>query len=542
LEADPRRVDWFEQIRFGDTMALGLHVTTPSHPLDKEVELNPKKARAWIDSLPLTKTVESARALLAVLKHLNGAKISCDDRVGAVEAYRPVLSVLLDELQAVFAYASLPLQARQQEAYTLAAQLHEECAIVYKLQLLEKTGKMVLFNAKKALPPPLYWATTHLHARMMQCYRVYHPVPEGLWRELHMLHQYAEEQGFQGEVVDAESGLSIRDLYAEAVLVSLADPYRLMNTELDKVLDLLRQHKGQMELRGSAEGLNPQRLFIVAIDSDSAPKVLVQGNRPTQGNILRIIDPTKLVDRLQTKLRSTVGTAQNAGKSRATHDLTDLMSRLIRLWGDPPKRQFRRSPTDSTVALTSGIRAISHFTSLAAAEDPEADAQAIRDGGTVPLLKIPDDPTSQSLGIETWQVLNQSANGLRMHREAGGRVGVSVGESVGVRFVGGRSWNVGIIRWLTLLPGDALEFGVELVAPAADAIYIEPTIGGGGRGMPALRLYPLLPGADCDTLLTSPDTFADLREFDLRDAESTQTVRATTLVERTSRFDMFQFQ
>ncbi|MBL8519790.1 MAG: hypothetical protein JNK75_03880 [Betaproteobacteria bacterium] len=522
-------------------MALGLNVPVPSQPLPKDIEVNPKKARAWVDTLPLTKTVESAKVLVATLSALNNAKLPAEERVALVDAYRPVLNVLFDELEAIYAYASLPLQARQQEAFSLAVDLNTQCSIAYKLLLLEKTNKMVLFNAKKALPPPLYWSMAYLHALMMQCYRVYHPVPADVWRELHMLHQYAEEQGFLTEVVDTEKNLTMRDLYSEALLVSLADPYRLMNQELDRVLEVLRQNKGQVELRNNAEGLNPQRLFIVAVDSDSAPKVLVQGNRPTAGNILRVVDPTKLVDRLQQRLRSSGGST-TPGKSRATHDLTDLVSRLIRLWGDPPKRQFRRSPTDSSVALCSGIRAICHFTELAAQEDPEADAQAIRDGHTVPLLKIPDDSVSVGLGIEVWQVLNQSANGLRMHREAGGKVAVTVGETVGVRFVGGKTWNVGIVRWLTLLEGDALEFGVELVAPSAESIVIEPTIGSAGRPAPALRLYPLLPGAESDTLLTNPDTFADLREFELRDVSASTTVRATTLVERTSRFDMFQFQ
>ena len=83
---------------------------------------------------------------------------------------------------------------------------------------------------------------------------------------------------------------------------------------------------------------------------------------------------------------------------------------------------------------------------------------------------------SQMIGVEEWHVLNQSANGLRMHRESGGNVSITVGEAVGVRFMGGRSWNVGVVRWLTLLEGNALEFGVELVAPAAVSITIEPTL------------------------------------------------------------------
>jgi hypothetical protein len=38
------------------------------------------------------------------------------------------------------------------------------------------------------------------------------------------------------------------------------------------------------------------------------------------------------------------------------------------------------------------------------------------------------------------------------------------------------------------------------------------------------------------------DTFADLREFSLNDHGELSTVRATTLIERTSKFDLFQFQ
>ena len=98
------------------------------------------------------------------------------------------------------------------------------------------------------------------------------------------------------------------------------------------------------------------------------------------------------------------------------------------------------------------------------------------------------------------------------------------------------------MRWLTLLEGNALEFGVELVAPAAISITIEPTIGSAGKPMPALMLFPLMPDAESDTVLTNTETFSDLREFEINAQGDLLCVRATTLVERTSRFDMFQFQ
>ena len=149
---------------------------------------------------------------------------------------------------------------------------------------------------------------------------------------------------------------------------------------------------------------------------------------------------------------------------------------------------------------------------------------------------------SQLIGVEEWQVLNQSASGLRMHRDSGGNVGITVGEVVGVRFVGGQAWNVGVVRWLTLLEGDALEFGLELISPAAISITIAPTITSGVKPMPALLIAPLTGDVGTNSIMASSETFADLREYEVVDHGDIRLVRATTLIERTSRFDLFQFQ
>ncbi|MEQ1516064.1 MAG: hypothetical protein ABL931_06200, partial [Usitatibacteraceae bacterium] len=59
---------------------------------------------------------------------------------------------------------------------------------------------------------------------------------------------------------------------------------------------------------------------------------------------------------------------------------------------------------------------------------------------------------------------------------------------------------------------------------------------------PALVLQNTTPGWDNDTVLSLADTFSDQREYELSEDDLVTVVRATTLLERTSRFDMFQFQ
>jgi len=524
-------------------MALNLSVPNASAPLPKGIETNRKKARAWVESLPLTKTTESGQAIVACLAAINRAELPAEERVALVEIYRPVIDVLLDELDAVYACASLPLQAKPLEAFSLAHTLSIESSFAYKMLVLEKSAKLIGFGNKKSMPMPIHRLMNHAMAVMLQSYKTYYPVPAGIWAEVNSLFLYADEHGFANKVADETSKSSVADIYFEMLMLSLADPYRLMHREVDRVCEILRQHRGLVDLKISAEGVDPQRAFVVALDADCAPHALVQGNRPAAGSVIRLIDSSRLVERIQQRLKSAIGGgAANAAKSRATHDLNDLMGRLARLWGDPPKRQFRRNPSDTGVAVCAGVKAIAYFAELVANETPEADAEAIRDGRTIPLLRIPQDPMSQLVGVEEWQALNQSANGLRLHRNTGGNVGVAVGEAVGVRFVGGRGWNLGVVRWLTLLEGNALEFGMELISPAGYNVSLQATVGLSNKSIPALLLTASHPEAPADTVLTLPETFADLREFALNDHGEISNVRATTLIERTAKFDLFQFQ
>jgi cyclic-di-GMP-binding protein len=527
-------------------MVLNLSIPVSIKSLPKEIETNPKRARAWIESLPLTKPIESARAVANAIEAINRSTLSVDDRVDIVESYRGVTNALLDELDARYAHSPLPLGERAAEAYSLARLLLTECAYAYKMLLVEKTGKRFLFNTKRSLAMPVLRTMRLLRALMWQSYKTYHPVPPGTWQEAHTLAQFADEGGFAQTVIDIDDKATIANLHIDMVMLSLADPYRLMTGEVDKVSAMLAENRGTVDVVSSAAGLDPERLFIVALDSDLAPSVLVQGASPPEGKVLRLINAAPLVERLialrgTSKAEHTTNTENTATHSEAQGP-GNLIERLVTLWGSPPKRQFRRSTADSAVALCAGIKAISHFSELVEEVDPEASEAAIRDGHTLPIINVPQDADSQALGVEEWQLLNQSANGLRLHREAGGKLALAVGEVVGLRFAGGRTWNVGAVRWLTVLQNDAIELGAELIAPKATSVMMEPFVANNRNPMAALSVVSLAHGKTCEAMLTLPDTFSALHEYELNDHGSLRKVRAIELLERTTRFDLFRYQ
>jgi cyclic-di-GMP-binding protein len=529
-------------------MVLSLSVPVSVRSLPKEIAVTPAGARAWADSLPLTRTIDATGALVETVSALNRGKLGSEDRMALLEAYRPTRDALLAALDACYAYAPLPLQPEPQQALDLAQQLLMEYGYGFKMHILEKTGKFIVFNARKSLPAPVYKALDDLKLLMLQCYKTYHPIATGAWQEAHTLFAYAEEQGFADDEIDPLGHGSIRQLHTDLLMLSLADPYRLMHHEVERVAGLLRTYRGLVRvtpLTGAEQSrVSAPRPLIVALDSDAPPRAVTAGVRAPSGDAQRLIDPTPLLAKLRDVLQ-TSRTAANAAESRATHDLDDLTTRLLRMWSDPPRRQSHRNTVTTNVALCSGIKSVAYFCELASKEsDASATTSMVEH---VPTPALPQDPVSQLVGVETWSIANQSAHGLRLtraiargpDRTAESRVGVTVGEVVGVRFVHSRAWSIGVIRWLTVLKADEIECGVELIASAAANVIARSSA---QKNSAALLVATNTQENTSDTLLAESGSFVATQPFDLIDQGEIFHVRASTLIESTSRFDLFIFE
>jgi hypothetical protein len=186
---------------------------------------------------------------------------------------------------------------------------------------------------------------------------------------------------------------------------------------------------------------------------------------------------------------------------------------------------------ETTVAICVGLRAVSHFVSLEPAHDPGAEAEALRKGITMPLKAIPTDDSSQPIPIFEWDVVNQSAGGLKVRRMGATQQPIGVGEVLGIKFLDRARWTVGAVRWITLFDEGGMEFGIQFLGPLARMVWVQPTIANSPQAKLALRLD--------DSLLTPPNTFSELREFEVDEDGAVSCVRATNLIEKTGRFELF---
>jgi hypothetical protein len=524
-------------------VALDLRIPTERVAPPKDVDLRPKQAKAWAESLPLAQCAEAGRSLLANLTAINRAKVDPDDRLQILESYRPIAHVLFDEFDAIFGKAPMPLPPKAREALALARELATEFGYGYKAVILEKSGKLLAFGAKKQMPLLAYRAVECLAQLLRASYRSYSTVPAGTWREIHQLYLHGEKEGFAAEPVDPETKATLVDLYAEILLVSLTDPYRLVPGELERVVQVIRGQRGTFTLGQSRPATRPGGHFLVPCDQDKPPKPLLSANDDPGGPNWRLLDTNPLVDRLRARRQAveTGNVSATTSKSMSPEMLT-LFGKLITLWGDPPKRASRRDPMETSVAICVGMRAVTHFVSLEPRTDPTEVVAAIESAKTIPLVFVPDDAVSKSMNVNEWDVVNQSTGGLKVRRLGATTQPIAVGEVVGIKFLGKLHWTVGAVRWLTHLDeGSGMEFGIQFLAPAARCVSVLPSVTTTGQPKPALLVCDGDDFAEADTLLTSPATYSDLREFVLDDEGFVSRVRATSLIERTSRFDIFHF-
>lgn len=497
------------------------------------LETRPKQVKAWLEALPLARSAEAARQLVAHLAGINRAKVDVGDRVAILESYGPVAKAVLDDLDGLYAKSALPLGARAREALALARDFSWQLAEGYKIAVLDNSKK--LLGSRKQMPLLVLRAIEYLALVLRASYKSYSPVPSGVWNEMHHLYLYADKEQFALEVADPATKMSITDAYAESLLLALTDPYRLAQGEIDKVLGQLAGSRGLTGLAKQHPQTPTNAHFIVPCDTDKPPKPANSITEEIGGPNFRVLDANPLVDRLRTRKQALETGNVSATTSKALGpDGLMLLGKLITLWGDPPKRASRRNPMEARVAICVGVKSVSHYVML---EPPVTDTQAEM-VSTLPLVPVADDEASKAHPVHTWDVVNLSAGGVKVRRLDSDLPPVHVGEALGIRFLGQARWTIGAVRWLTMFDEGGMEFGIQFLAPGAQPVWLQPTIAATPQAKPGLVLRSNKP-SETQAVLTLPNTFEDLREFELNAQGEVAVVRATGLIEKTARFELF---
>jgi hypothetical protein len=502
-------------------MATPFDVPTPT-AAPNELVVRAAKLRAWVDTLPLEMPFESGRQLLAHAQALAGTVLDAEARLELLEVHARAAATLLPALEGLYAVSGPPLAPAARSAVGLVREYTTALILGYKRVAADLGSKFL--GSKKSIATALRRAMHFSCLRMLAAYKSYTPVASGAWSDLHQVWLRAEEARVADEA-DADTRRSITERYAEVLLLSLSDPYRLGTGQLQRVLDEVRLMSPVVKLHRMRVDGAVRGQYLVSCDTDRPPKPALSAQEETGGPNWRLLDPSPAVRHVQAALQSQKALGPGG---RA------LFEKVARLWVDPPKRTSRRDPTEGTAAICAGLQTVGQLISVEAKADLMTQDASLRKGITMPLLAVLAEDDSGPLPVFEWEVLNQSAGGLRVRRN-GGPQSVGVGEVLAIRLPGKPRWSIGAARWITLYDSGGMEFGLQFMAEDARTVWVRDW---GGLTRPGLFFMPY--EDEPPKLLAPPDTFADGKQFELEHDGEKFLVKAVRVRERTSRFEIFE--
>jgi hypothetical protein len=521
-------------------------------------DTDPKHVRAWVRSLPLANSGETARRLFRALEEVNRLQIDPAERLKFLEACRGPMRHVADAMEAHYMGMAFPLAPKHRKVAELACTFQAAMAVGYMIVVSDLhlvTGLPAMLQ-RPLLVTAVQRALRHLGQVLLRSYQIYSPYPRNVWREIHQLYRFAVQQKIEHKVVsDSENvhvkGLSIFSNYKQILLLAVCGPYRLRQGDVLKVYVALEKWVEYCDLTPIKHpDHTPQGLFGVRPDTDEQPAYLELGQAAGRLTGLEwVVDTTRLGEMLREELgiagRSSEGKTDK--ESVASGLSLDLLQRVMSAWGMMLKRGFSRVTKDVPVELALGLSAVYRLVGGREVLDQDRLDREL----TVDTVGWRAESAEQSaeVPVHSCEVVDESTGGYRLRWSAEGTIRAQVGELVGIRerredVEGRRDWGIGVVRWMRSATPETMEVGVQMLAPHGHGVAarICNEQRRCGEYMSCLLLPELAPIQQPETIVTPAFVAGFTDRLQVLDGGLERSVHLAKILETTGAFARFEFE
>lgn len=539
-------------------------LATPEQLARETPALDPKYLRNWFANLPVTNSVATAQEVYRVLCGLNRIPMDTRDRLELLElSTSPVASVtagLLPHLGPMV----LPLSPKKRQLADFLRQLQTEMAYGYKTLIRDlHAGPAAWVRQPEVMAIGIERAIRHLGLSLLRSYQVYMPYPAGVWREIHGLYRYAEENHGQNSLV-ADGGAAkttVTKCYLQTALLGVCSPYQLPPNECTQVHAFLVNWADKAHITQSLDVTDTAGHFLIDLSADLPPIVFPRDIKPKTAPHLRHLVSLELarsahalIGRLQ---KGEAPRALNIGSDCIDTACIDMLQRMLKFWGVNAGRQFSRRPKqDAQLSVCAGLKAVHFFSDgqrpFTPPEPADAPAEADREidlQGSARQVLDTDNAVravpEENYRIERWRIRDESAAGLSLLHLGEEDIAVRIGDLLGILNEDTGIWRVGIARWLKNPEMATLEMGVEMLAPTAHPAAVKPAAGD-ARSTPAYSQALLLPAMEVlrqpPSLIIARGIHQPGQELWLADGYGRpRRVRPLNVIERSAAFEQIAF-
>ncbi|MCP4125877.1 MAG: hypothetical protein GY753_02300 [Gammaproteobacteria bacterium] len=585
-----------------DTPPLKLNLPERTAAPAESFLLDIKEVEAWASNLPIANTGASSKHIFQSLVELNRIELSNLKRIKIINIFRPIVKHVAANLRKYYLDSPLPLAAKNQKIVVLCRELHSEMANSYKIIIEKMASEQGESFEHKLMIVALHQAIYYLSKVLYYSAIVYNPYPADIWREIHQLFAFAEQNNIAKIKIKEGSGGSgststIEEIYKNTILLDLASPYRLRQQEIEHLYQKLPEWAEHIQIFTPQSSEGHESHFFVTTENDDPPMHLSLRTEELSRHC-RLIDTHELARYLRKELKTIF--TQKDEHSIFTKEMqvtVPMLRKVIKSITFAPKRGFIRTKLNFELETTVGIPAVhSQITTyrINQGNNPDdqgtttldEDDEGLKDSSFLDsyftddsLQIVPlDHPVDEAIPYpnhthdthdthDTWIVddgapawatkkhekdddtfscktFNESAGGYCINWSGNNPPKIRVGELIGIQSASDNAqFSIGITRWLKHMPGVGMQLGMEIISPTADAVRIHiPGDETHDKSTHEGILLPELIASNRPTCLVLPILNMHIGDtINIENGEVERPAKLVRLLESTGTFSQFEF-
>lgn len=493
-----------------------------------------KSATIWVQELPQNDVYQAHKEIVKALGGLNrNADTSLKERIRVLLYLDEKATSLQETLCREFlAAADTPDNSARQRLPTIL-QFWEEMGAGYE-QCIRTFAKNP-GNAKIREQLPLLTAKAlHFHAMQAKWSHMrYLPVESHVWRRLHRLFLFAEQEKIERVPVrlhPEQDDTSCTSEYLQPMMLHLSNPASLRPSQIESVDLWLDSWSKSLVIEA---GFRPHRQLYAVNLGDTKPARKLRRNMLGEkyrywGIELMLVVIAKTVEQLK---QGELPARLKLGEDCRLPACLELIEEVSERWsGQLTTRKHARITAEKSLLVLQDFANI--LIHLQGGKKSGVTATfSVENTNTQTALKPSGEPELFESGAQQWQVENESLSGYGVTFTRSDKEPLKIGTLVGLKGAIGKSFAIGIVRRISNEPPLKVHAGIQTLSQTAIVVELHPLPG--ELGAPSLAIYlPELPKLELGrSLLLSASAHVPARLVQLKAQGKTYTIRLHAAVE-----------
>jgi hypothetical protein len=586
-----------------------IKLNIPERNSNPNVTINPSvsQVRADLDALPLANPRESCIRIHEVLHQLNRAPLDMTVREQIMAVILPLLDDLISSVRSTYLNTTLPLAERPRQSARIIQDLLTELSYGYKIIVQELLEEQVATGTgSPQFPQAIYYAMSFLARQLVDSYALYVDEPANIWLELNQLYLHAEKENLHEAELrplnadDEPKPATIANTYRRIIMLSLANPYHLMQGEAIKMYKRLIDWVQHCHILPLGNHPVPTGNLFVDLQMDVPPLYAPNSANKIQPREGRLFEIKGLLNVLDKEIHTLASRKKDALRGNLTKRMErDMLFRWSESWGFRRERMSHRTDTQTPTRIVCSLTLAHNFISGEKEFKPEEQEHEIHGENlsrdlSNSLSLIPEEHTpwtqertgtrpgdaprtsifetdeiesqkdiwvkvysSSPEAIEEYnlahkvkydiydaQIINVNQGGYGLVIESQTKPPARTGELVAAKNNEQEdSWSVGVIRWMKVRD-EMMNLGVRVIADEGRAIAVKAVTGvGTGSEYYRALLAPSLDPERYPTTLITPAAVYDIGSIVILNlGDKILYAKLTRQLDSTASFSHYQFE